>query len=86
MKWFDRATKKLAKNASSAVKVEVKKTVLDLIPTIAMLGAAIASLWLFKESIDEEKPTLTATRITTNNYFLGDSGEDLIKKILERED
>lgn len=86
MKWFDRVTKKLAKNASTAVKTEVKKSALDIIPKIALIGAAIASIWLFKDTVEDNRPSLTATHITTNNYFLGDAGEEVIKKILEKED
>lgn len=86
MKWFDRATKKLAKNASTAVKTEVKKSALGIIPKIALIGAAIASIWLFKDTVEDNRPSLTATHITTNNYFLGDAGEEIIKKILEKED
>lgn len=86
MKLLDKITKKFARNASTAVKKEVKKTAIDLLPTIAAVAAAVAGIFIFKESVSEDRPTLTATHITTNNYFLGDSGEEVIKKILERED
>lgn len=86
MKFFDKITQRFAKNASCAVKSEVKKTAADLLPKVVGFGAALLGIFLFKEAMKSDEPTLTATHITTNNYFLGDSGEEIIKKILEKEE
>lgn len=89
MKLFDKFTKKLAGKASVAVKSEVKKTALDLLPGgLAVLGA-IAGILIFKNSVEDEplctalKPTVSNTTITTNNYFFQSLSEDSIKRILE---
>lgn len=86
MKWLDKMTRKFAKNASCAVKTEVKKTAADLLPRVVGIGAALLGIFLFKEAMNRDEPTLTATHITTNNYFLGDSGEEIIKKMLDKEE
>lgn len=86
MKFLDKWTKKLAGSASTAVKTEVKKTVLDLLPAVFGIAAAVVGILVFRESVDDNKPMLTATHITTNNYFFGDAGDEIIKSILEKED
>lgn len=86
MKLFNRLTKKLTKSASSAVKTEVKKTAIDLLPTIIGAVSMIVGLVIFKEVVEEPvetKPCVSNTSITTNNYFFGNMSEDSIKKILE---
>ena len=86
MKLWDKIAKKFASKAGDAVKCEVKKTAIDLLPAVFGLVAAVVGVVIFKEAVEDSQPTYTATRIVTNNYFLGDSGEDIIKKIIDKED
>lgn len=86
MKFWDKVTKKLTNKASTAVKSEVKKTALDLLPKILGIGAMILGVVIFKEVVDEPeeiKPMVTNTSITTNNYFFQEVNEDIIRKVLE---
>lgn len=86
MKLFQKWTKKLTKTASSAVKTEVKKTAVDLMPTIIGFGSMVLGIMIFKKAVDEPiptKPSVSNTSITTNNYFFQQLSEDMIKKILE---
>ena len=95
-KWLnkkvDDVTKQATKTASKEVKKEVKKTVVDVLPGSLGFGAMILGIFVFREidggddSDDDDgssSPVSTITKITTNNYFLGDVSEDVIKKILE---
>ncbi len=95
-KWLnkkvDDVTKQATKTASKEVKKEVKKTLVDFIPGILGFGAMILGIFVFHEidggddSDDDDgssSPVSTITKITTNNYFLGDVSDDIIKKILE---
>ena len=80
MKLFD----KLAGKASTAVKKEVKRTALNIIPTILGIGAAIAGILIFKgvvEGPEELAPSFTTH--TTNNYFFRDVSEEAIQKLME---
>ena len=84
MKWLDKITSKFASKASTAVKKEVKKTVLDLLPTVLGIGAAIGGILLFKEAVFEpEEIAPSFTTHTTNNYFFRDVSEESIKKLME---
>lgn len=86
MKFLDKFTKKFASKASTAVKSEVKKTALDLLPKILGVAAMVLGVVIFKEVVEEPeevKPIVTNTSITTNNYFFQELSEDMIKKILE---
>ena len=84
MKFLDRFTKKFASKASTAVKKEVKKTALDLVPTILGIGASIAGILIFKGVVEEpEDNSPTFTTYTTNNYFFRDLSDDAIKKLME---
>lgn len=86
MKLFERWTKKLTKTASTTVKKEVKKTAVDLLPTIVGFGSMVLGILIFKKAVNEPeitKPTVSNTSITTNNYFFQQMSEDMIKKILE---
>lgn len=86
MKLVDKFTKKFANKASTAVKSEVKKTAMDLLPKILGIGAMILGVVIFKEVVDEPeeiKPMVTNTSITTNNYFFQEVNEDIIRKVLE---
>lgn len=86
MKFFDKFTKKFANKASCAVKKEVKKTALDLLPKILGAAAMILGVVIFKEVVEEPEeiqPTITNTSITTNNYFFQELSEDMIKRVLE---
>ena len=86
MKILERFTKKFANKASVAVKSEVKKTALDLLPKLLGAAAMILGVIIFKEVVEEPeevKPAITNTSITTNNYFFQELSEDMIKKILE---
>lgn len=89
--FLEKTTKKLTKTATEEVKKEVKKTALDLLPGILAIGTMILGFVLFHEtsgSDDGEQsiPYKSVTHITTNNYFLGNAGEEVIKKILEVDD
>lgn len=86
MKFLEKISGKFVKNASVAVKSEVKQTAIDMLPKVVGFGAAILGIFIFREAISDDRPQLTATHITTNNYFLGNAGEDVIKKIIEREE
>lgn len=86
MKFWDKMTKKLTSKASTAVKSEVKKTALDLLPKILGVAAMVLGVVIFKEVVDEPeeiKPMVTNTSITTNNYFFQEVNEDIIRKVLE---
>lgn len=92
MKIFERFTKRMAGKAGDAVKVEVKKTVLDLLPKALGLLAMGASIWIFKSNVlDEPKAEvrhragISSTSITNNNYFFNEVSEDLIWKIVENQ-
>lgn len=87
MKLVEKIAKKFTKSASSAVKTEVKKTAVDLLPTILGIASMVFGIVIFKEAVAEEpkpiKPAVSNTSITTNNYFFQQMSEDMIKKILE---
>lgn len=86
MKILDRLTKKFANKASTAVKSEVKKTALDLLPKLLGAAAMVLGVVIFKEVVEEPeevKPIVTNTSITTNNYFFQEVNEDIIRKVLE---
>lgn len=84
MKFLDKITSRFANKASCAVKKEVKKTVIDLIPGILAIGAAVAGIFIFKEVVEvpsEVVPTFTTHVV--NNYFFRDVSEESIKKLME---
>lgn len=88
MGFMDRFIKKGTQTATQEAKKEFKKTVVDLIPGILTFVGAIAGVVIFRSSASpgpsfKPKPNISNTRITTNNYFLGNVSEDVIKKILE---
>jgi len=86
MKIFDKITKKFASKASTAVKSEVKKTALDLLPKILGAAAMVLGVVIFKEVVEEPEeitPTMTNVSITTNNYFFQEVSDETIRKILE---
>lgn len=86
MKLLDRIAQKFTKSASSAVKSEVKKTAIDLLPTAAGILSMILGIVIFKETVNEPeeiRPAVTHTSITTNNYFFQEMSEEMIKKIVE---
>ena len=89
MKFFDNLIKKSTKTASVEVKKEIKKTIVDLIPGILTIGTIALGIFVFHavDNLSDSEhesltPTMSTTRITTNNYFLGDVSEEIIKKIL----
>lgn len=88
--FVDKVAKRFTQTASEQVKREAKKTAIDLLPGILAFGGMIFSIFAFREvhntddsSAAMQKPYASSTHITTNNYFLGDVSEDIIKKILE---
>lgn len=90
MKFLDNIAKRFTKSASVTAKKEVKKTIVDLIPGILTVGSIIVGILIFHEtdgsngdSGNDARPYTSTTRITTNNYFLGDVSDEIIKKILE---
>lgn len=90
MKILDNIAKRFTKSASVTAKKEVKKTIVDLIPGILTVGSIIVGILIFHEtdgsdenSGNDARPYTSTTKITTNNYFLGDVSDEIIKKILE---
>ena len=86
MKLLEKVAKKFTKEASTTVKTEVKKTAVDLLPTIIGVASMIFGIAIFKKAVDEPepvKPLISNTHITTNNYFFQQMSEDMVKKILE---
>jgi len=88
MKWVDKITKKFAKSTSTAVKTEVKKTAVDLLPTVAGVVSMVVGIVIFKGTtwptkMKPIKPSVTNTHVTTNNYFFQNLSEDMIRKIME---
>lgn len=86
MKLIEKIAKKFTKSASNTVKTEVKKTAIDLLPTVVGIVSMIVGIVIFKEVVDSPEdisPTVSNTSITTNNYFFRDMTEESIKKILE---
>lgn len=87
MSFIDKFVKRGTKVASQEAKKEFKKTAVDLIPGILTIVGAIAGVMIFRSTGSQapirHKPDISNTRITTNNYFLGNVSEDVVKKILE---
>lgn len=86
MKLLERFTKKATKQVSSAVKTEVKKTAIDMLPTLVGVVSMVVGIVIFKGQVTKPelpKPTVTNTHITTNNYFFQNMSEEMVKKILE---
>ena len=88
MKILDKFTKKFAKSTSTAVKTEVKKTAVDLLPTVVGVVSMVVGIVIFKGTGSSTKvkpirPNVTNTHITTNNYFFQHMSDEMIKKILE---
>lgn len=91
MKLLEYMAKKFTKSASATAKKEVKKTIIDLIPGLLTVGSIIVGIVVFHEIESSDtltndsnlRPYNSTTHITTNNYFLGDVSEDIIKKVLE---
>lgn len=87
MKFVEKLTKKFVKTASTQTKAELKKTAIDLLPTLMTVITTVAGILIFKRVIDEPvrpvDPHVSSTTITTNNYFFRDMSEETINKILE---
>lgn len=88
MKIIEKISAKFTKSASVQAKKEIRKTIVDLLPGAITVIGAIVGVIIFKnsgknESVHGRYPGVTNTKITTNNYFLNDLSEDMIKKILE---
>ena len=86
MKLLDKFTKKFTKSAGAAVKTEVKKTAIDILPTVVGVVSMAVGILIFKGQTGgsaQIKPNVTNTHITTNNYFFQSMSEEMIKKILE---
>ena len=89
--FVEKVAKKFTKTASEEVKKEAKKTAVDMLPGILALGGMILGIVVFRETKESHdnhsaispRPFTSTTHITTNNYFLGDISEDIIKKVLE---
>lgn len=88
--FVDKVAKKFTKTASEEVKKEAKKTAVDMLPGLLALGGMILGIVVFRETKESRnshtttpRPFSSTTHITTNNYFLGDVSEDIIKKVLE---
>lgn len=88
MKLLDKFTKKFAKSTSTAVKTEVKKTAVDLLPTVVGVVSMVVGIVIFKGTTGGNtrkpiRPNVTNTHTTTNNYFFQNLSEDMIRKIME---
>ena len=86
MKLLEKWAKKFTKEASTTVKTEVKKTAIDLLPTLLGIVGMIFGIAVFRKAVDDPepiKPAVTNTSITTNNYFFQQMSEDMVKRILE---
>lgn len=86
MKLLDKLTKKFTKSASVAVKTEVKKTAVDMLPSVVGVISMVIGIVIFKGTVKNTapvKPAVSTTHITTNNYFFQNLSEDMIKKIIE---
>ena len=91
--FLEKAAKHFTKSASEQVKKEIRKTGIDLIPGLLTIGGMVVSMFVFYKSgtkdngvtkdIPISRPYTSTTKITTNNYFLGEVSEEIIKKILE---
>lgn len=89
MKFIEKIAKKFTKTASSAAKCELKKTAIDLLPTIAGVVSMIVGIVIFREVVEapeEIRPSVSNTSVTTNNYFFRDMSEEAIHRILEEGD
>ena len=90
MKVIEKLARRFTKTASTTVKSEVKKTAIDLLPTVTGIVSAIVGFLLFHEAVEtqsETKSTITNrnTNITRNNYFFGSLSEESIRKIIEED-
>lgn len=86
MKLLEKFTKKAVKSTSTAVKAEVKKAAIDLLPSVLGAVSMVIGIVIFKGTTSKPtpiKPNITNTHITTNNYFFQNVSEEMIKKILE---
>lgn len=92
--FLDKAARSMSKSASDQVKKEIKKTSVDLIPGLLTFGGMLLGMFIFGKSGGKAgihaistaaKPFSSTTRITTNNYFLGNVSEEIIKKVLEEQ-
>lgn len=87
--FVDKLAKRFTQTASEQVKKEAKKTFIDLLPGLLSIGTMIFGFTLFHEHSDTSNSTSiptpynSTTRITTNNYFLGNVSDEIIKKVLE---
>lgn len=87
--FVEKVAKKFTQTASEQVKKEAKKTFIDILPGLLTLGTMIFSVVVFHERKDIPKisssprPYSSTTKITTNNYFLGNVSDEIIKKVLE---
>lgn len=88
--FVDKVAKKFTKTASEEVKKEAKKTAVDMLPGLLALGGMILGIVVFRETKGSHgnhnattRPFSSTTHITTNNYFLGEVSDEIIKKVLE---
>lgn len=89
MKLFEKIGCKFAGGATDKVRTEVKKTALDLIPSILGIGSMILGFVIFRGVANNTsemkiKPSVSNTSVTTNtnNYFFNEMSEETIQKIL----
>ena len=88
MKLFEKIGHKMAGGATEKVKKEVKKTALDIMPTIVSFASMVLGFVIFRgvakgETEVRHTPSVTNTSITTNNYFFQEMSDESIRKILE---
>ena len=87
--FVEKMAQRFTKSASEQAKKEVKKTAIDLIPTLLTIGGMIFGITVFSHkgshgiTRHNDRPFANSTKITTNNYFFNDVSDDIIKKILE---
>ena len=89
--FIDKIARKFTQSASDQAKKEAKKTFIDLLPGLLTIGGMILGITVFHDSDSDVgskvanavKPYASTTHITTNNYFLGEVSEEIVKKVLE---
>lgn len=91
MKIIDRIARRFTVQVSDQAKTEAKKTALDLLPVAFGIVSAIIGVVIFRGTITEDEetvclPAVSNTRITTNNYFIGEISEETILKIIDDEE
>ena len=82
MKIVESFARKFAKSASTEVKKELKKTLIDLLPGVLTIATTIFGIVIFKgnsggcSELEYDRPLRSTTTITNNNYFFNQEVSD----------